>query len=162
MQPAAPARARRSDRGGKVATLLGRVLINRDWFGNRWLPQTTCANCALDVQAIFCRRRHQARRPPPAKIRPGRPAPAIGPGTTQPATVEKKPGTIGSLRKTVISRRNLWHIHLLPKRSHALSRSSHRWLPSPVLAQGGGQLSRFQSRGSRRCPPPPWGEANER
>src|SRR5262249_45411690 len=27
------------------------------------------------------RRRHQPRRPPPAKIRPGRPAPAMGPGT---------------------------------------------------------------------------------
>src|SRR5215831_13995817 len=33
------------------------------------------------AQAIFCRRRHQPRRPPPAKIRPGRPAPARGPGT---------------------------------------------------------------------------------
>src|SRR5262249_1543697 len=32
-------------------------------------------------QAIFCRRRHQARRPPPAKIRPGNPAPTMGPGT---------------------------------------------------------------------------------
>jgi hypothetical protein len=28
------------------------------------------------------RRRHQPRRPPQAKIRPGNPAPAIGPGTT--------------------------------------------------------------------------------
>jgi hypothetical protein len=46
-------------------------------------------------QAIFFRRRHQPRRPPPAKIRPGSPAPAMGPGTadTDPATVEKKPGT---------------------------------------------------------------------
>jgi hypothetical protein len=35
-----------------------------------------------DVQAIFCRRRHQARRPPLIKISPGRPAPAMGPGTT--------------------------------------------------------------------------------
>src|SRR5947207_5921378 len=34
----------------------------------------------LLVQAIF-RRRHQPRRPPPAKIKPGSPAPAIGPGT---------------------------------------------------------------------------------
>src|SRR5262249_55250044 len=34
-----------------------------------------------DAQAIFCRRRHQPRRPPPAKIRPGRPAPTTGPGT---------------------------------------------------------------------------------
>jgi hypothetical protein len=31
------------------------------------------------VQAIFClRRRHQPRRPPFAKIRPGSPAPAMG------------------------------------------------------------------------------------
>jgi uncharacterized protein (DUF1501 family) len=29
----------------------------------------------------LCRRRHQPRRPPLAKIRPGSPAPAIGPGT---------------------------------------------------------------------------------
>src|SRR5215471_3353753 len=36
---------------------------------------------ALDAQAIFRRRRHQPRRPPPAKIRPGRPAPATGPRT---------------------------------------------------------------------------------
>src|SRR5262249_45290926 len=28
-----------------------------------------------DAQAIFCRRRHQPRRPPPAKIRPVSPAP---------------------------------------------------------------------------------------
>jgi hypothetical protein len=32
------------------------------------------------VQAIFClRRRHQPRRPPPAKIKPGSPATAMGP-----------------------------------------------------------------------------------
>src|SRR5580704_11053664 len=31
-------------------------------------------------QAIFRRRRHQPRRPPHAAIRPGRPAPATGPG----------------------------------------------------------------------------------
>src|SRR5262249_57358204 len=35
----------------------------------------------LSRQAIFRRRRHQPRRPPPAKIRPGSPAPAMGPGT---------------------------------------------------------------------------------
>ena len=34
-----------------------------------------------DAQAIFRRRRHQPSRPPPAKIRPGKPAPATGPGT---------------------------------------------------------------------------------
>jgi hypothetical protein len=39
--------------------------------------------CGLrrSAQAIFFRRRHQARRPPLAKIRPGRPAPAMGPDT---------------------------------------------------------------------------------
>src|SRR6476659_3566696 len=36
---------------------------------------------ALSQQAIFCRRRHQPRRPAPAKIRPGSPAPAMGAGT---------------------------------------------------------------------------------
>jgi len=30
---------------------------------------------------LFFRRRHQARRPPLAKIRPGSPAPTTGPGT---------------------------------------------------------------------------------
>jgi hypothetical protein len=34
------------------------------------------------AQAIFFRRRHQPRRPPHATIRPGRPAPTTGPGTT--------------------------------------------------------------------------------
>src|SRR5262249_53523705 len=38
------------------------------------------------AQAIFCRRRHQPRRPPPAKIRPGSPAPATGPGTANEST----------------------------------------------------------------------------
>src|SRR5215470_11921234 len=35
----------------------------------------------LTFSFLFCRRRHQPRRPPPANIRPGRPAPAMGPGT---------------------------------------------------------------------------------
>ena len=42
--------------------------------------QTTCTAC-FDGQAAFCRRRHQPRRPPLAKIRPGSPAPTMGPGT---------------------------------------------------------------------------------
>src|SRR5260370_41340320 len=37
----------------------------------------------MTVQATFCRRRHHARRPPLAKIRPGSPAPAMGPGTAR-------------------------------------------------------------------------------
>src|SRR2546423_5245157 len=37
---------------------------------------------APETQAIFCRRRQQPRRPPLANIRPGRPAPTMGAGTT--------------------------------------------------------------------------------
>ena len=44
------------------------------------LDQPTTSISGRDVQAVF-RRRHQARRPPPAKIRLGSPAPAMGPGT---------------------------------------------------------------------------------
>jgi hypothetical protein len=58
---------------------LGRVPINCACPGSRWLPANDMC-VAPRVQAIFCRRRHQARRPPLAKIRPGRPAPAMGPG----------------------------------------------------------------------------------
>jgi hypothetical protein len=36
------------------------------------------------IEALFCRRRHQPRRPALAKIRPGRPAPAMGAGTLTP------------------------------------------------------------------------------
>ena len=65
--------------------LLGRVLINRD------CSAIAAANdvCVLlsDAQAVFLRRRHQPRRPPAAKIRPGRPAPATGPGTRHAAVV---------------------------------------------------------------------------
>jgi hypothetical protein len=41
----------------------------------------------LVVLALFCRRRHQPGSPPPAKIRPGRPAPATGPGTAAAGVV---------------------------------------------------------------------------
>jgi hypothetical protein len=46
-------------------------------------------------QAIFFHRRQQPRSPPLAKIKPGNPAPAMGPWTTdaEPATVEKEPVT---------------------------------------------------------------------
>jgi hypothetical protein len=56
---------------------------------------------ALSIQALFCRRRHQARRPPLAKIRPGRPAPTIGPGTGQgpsEQTVTSKPNAAKVIR----------------------------------------------------------------
>jgi hypothetical protein len=36
------------------------------------------AGSDLNIQANFCRRRHQTRTPPAAKIRPGSPAPMIG------------------------------------------------------------------------------------
>jgi len=39
------------------------------------------------AQAIFFRRRHQPRRPPLAKIRPGTPAPAMGAGTVANVSV---------------------------------------------------------------------------
>ena len=41
-----------------------------------------------EAQAIFCRRRHQPRRPPLAKIRPGSPAPTMGAGHAH--AVERK------------------------------------------------------------------------
>jgi hypothetical protein len=44
-------------------------------------PALATLRVAPDVQAIFFRRRHQPRSPPLAKIRPGRPAPAMGAGT---------------------------------------------------------------------------------
>ena len=47
---------------------------------NRWLANDVCG-LLLNAQAVFCRRRHQPRRPPPANSRPGRPAPTMGPGT---------------------------------------------------------------------------------
>jgi hypothetical protein len=47
------------------------------------------------TQAVLCRRRHQPRRPPPAKIRPGSPAPAMGPGTATPLS-EKAALNVGA------------------------------------------------------------------
>src|SRR5258708_38034313 len=48
--------------------------------------------CAIqNAASTFPFRSHQPRRPPPAKIRPGRPAPTVGPGT--PLTYDHVPGT---------------------------------------------------------------------
>jgi hypothetical protein len=68
------------------------TFANGDWVkfkrpgrGNRGgggPPPTMCGDFMPEAQAIFCRRRHQARRPPLAKIRPGTPAPTLGPGTS--------------------------------------------------------------------------------
>jgi hypothetical protein len=51
-----------------------------------------------ETQATFFRRRHQPRTPPLAKIRPGSPAPATGPGTAPGIHFQKKPVfRVGSL-----------------------------------------------------------------
>jgi hypothetical protein len=39
---------------------------------HRWLPQKKVYGLRANVQAIFCRRRHQPRRPPLTKIMLGR------------------------------------------------------------------------------------------
>jgi hypothetical protein len=46
-----------------------RIATESRSFGNRWLPQTNVCRFAPESQAIFCRRRHQPRRPPPANLR---------------------------------------------------------------------------------------------
>src|SRR2546430_1503157 len=66
---------------------LGRVLINRDCSAIAGCRKRRVRD-APDVQAAFCRRRHQPSRPPLARIRPGSPAPAIGPGTVTSETAE--------------------------------------------------------------------------
>src|SRR6516164_9743553 len=72
-----------------VSHQLGRALIKSRLF-RQSLAAANDVCVVSDVQAIFFRRRHQPRRPPLAKIRPGSPAPATGPGTGAigiPATV---------------------------------------------------------------------------
>ena len=71
---------------GKVMTsprrhrVLGREPINRDCSAIAGCRKRR-VQTAPDAQAIFFRRRHQPSRPLAAKIRPGSPAPAMGPGT---------------------------------------------------------------------------------
>jgi len=57
-------------------------------------------------QTVRCRRRHQPRRPPLAKIKPGRPAPAIGPGTGigSPAEIDHDCRTDITLRREKVPR----------------------------------------------------------
>jgi len=69
-------------------TLAGRGIDAMNSRTPRRQPPVQCAGSTrqafgppLLLQAYWCRRRHQPRRPPLAKIRPGRPAPAMGPGT---------------------------------------------------------------------------------
>jgi hypothetical protein len=50
---------------GKMCELLHTSLVVQECFvGDGWPSQMTCALLS-DLQAIFCRRRHQPRRPPP-------------------------------------------------------------------------------------------------
>jgi hypothetical protein len=53
----------------------------RSWRGQSSGCRKRRVRIAPEAQATFFRRRHHARRPPHPKIRPGNPAPAIGPGT---------------------------------------------------------------------------------
>ena len=46
-----------------------------------WRSRRRRGSCS--AQAVFCRRRYQTRRAPHAKVRPGRPAPAMGPERRQ-------------------------------------------------------------------------------
>src|SRR5262249_41467816 len=64
-----------------VIALVLVVLVQGKWTSrDSWFAADKRHHFGLvGVQAIFCRRRHQARRPPLAKIRPGKPAPAMGP-----------------------------------------------------------------------------------
>jgi hypothetical protein len=50
-----------------------------------WTDDERCGDCRQgEPHALFpVRHRHQPRRPPPAKIRPGSPAPTRGPGTVE-------------------------------------------------------------------------------
>src|SRR5262245_15083032 len=89
---------------------LGRVLINRDC--------SAIARCrkrrvriAPEAQAIFFRRRHQPRRPPLAKMRPGRPAPAMGPGTAP--IIENLPSIRLLLAQYPYNSFHDWHFEIL-------------------------------------------------
>src|SRR5262249_38044521 len=73
----------------RASLRLGRVLINRDCSAIAGCRKRR-VRIALDDQAFFRRRRHQPRRPPQAKIRPGSPAPAMGPGTVEIAAQSVK------------------------------------------------------------------------
>jgi hypothetical protein len=64
--------------GSWIASFSSDADINRDCSANRWPPKRRNMLSLPEAQAMFCLRRHQPRRPPLAKIRPGRPTPAMG------------------------------------------------------------------------------------
>ena len=68
---------------------LGAALLWR----TRKVPPGDVPNGSRLAQAVFRRRRHQPRRPPPAKIKPGNPAPTMGPGTGTPGMKESVAGS---------------------------------------------------------------------
>jgi hypothetical protein len=75
-------------------------MFRADMFCDLDIESACASTCAVDerlgpvpinrerAQAISFPRRHQPRRPPLAKIRPGSPAPAMGPGITWTALFE--------------------------------------------------------------------------
>src|SRR5215470_9998895 len=109
-------------------------------------------------QATFCRRRHQPRRPPPARIGPGRPAPAMGLGTAESwktaismlasksnAVPPSKELHVGKLSETVIVHGNAPHNrqrfvvnHLIGNRASFLCTKAPmlRMIPETNFLQG--------------------------
>jgi hypothetical protein len=65
--------------------------------GGRW---SRGAGAALQCDDAMRRRRHQPRRPLLAKIRPGSPAPTMGPGTADGADGSDMVTVIGAEHKT--------------------------------------------------------------
>jgi|SRR6476659_4103520 len=56
----------------------GRKVLRRAVMKAEPLPRGYSKTTPQEVQAIFCRLRHQPRRPPLAKIRPGKKEPRVG------------------------------------------------------------------------------------
>ena len=70
--------------GTHSSTSPGRSCLSRDATGQQSVTQTEDwynSHCRRDVQAIFCRRRHQPSRPALTRTSPGSLAPTMGPGT---------------------------------------------------------------------------------
>jgi hypothetical protein len=73
-----------------------------------------------EAQAVFFRRRHQPRSPTLAKIRPGNPAPAMGPGTTFDIAPNKP--SISPLIPSVKKRVSGSPLNALARKRNALGR----------------------------------------
>ena len=66
------------------AAFMGTVGLNWQFSGVGNFSGVGGETDLLLRNSVFCRRRHQPRRPVPARIRPGSPAPTMGPGTRTP------------------------------------------------------------------------------